>query len=472
MTSDAETTAPRWKKVATRKNSVLSTWILQEGNARIASIIAPCFQPPSMRTNFSGLEAEFCYDLDEIRRDSKIIVEQVAADKTFLGRIADACRAYCDAWIGVAKRASAGDLSAASKEQLVAHFNRYREANLDYSTFLYIMFPVEQFLTDRVKSQLRGHFSSASEQELEQHFRTATIVQEDSDFYREQQELLGIATRMFKTATASPETAVLMDNHVQKFGWMGLGNSLAGEPWAAQHFLASISPAQKLKELVDQRSAELAKRAAFMASLPAELAANAELLQRYMLLRAYRIDTMKKAQLAGRPLLHEIARRIGIDYDDLIWLTPAELVAALKGADPPRNIDQRRHCSIVNIKSHIFFAENEQPSIVPEQTKLTGTVASPGIVEGIVKIVRDARDLHKLQQGDVLVTPMTVPDMVIGMQKAAAIVTDEGGILCHAAIVSRELGIPCVIATEIATKVFRDGDRVKVDANRGVIEKV
>ncbi|GAG36014.1 unnamed protein product, partial [marine sediment metagenome] len=68
-----------------------------------------------------------------------------------------------------------------------------------------------------------------------------------------------------------------------------------------------------------------------------------------------------------------------------------------------------------------------------------------------------------------LVTPMTNPSFVPAMQKAKAILTDQGGLLCHAAIMSRELDIPCVIGTKIATKVLKDGDLVEVDADKGVI---
>jgi pyruvate,water dikinase len=64
---------------------------------------------------------------------------------------------------------------------------------------------------------------------------------------------------------------------------------------------------------------------------------------------------------------------------------------------------------------------------------------------------------------------MTVPDLVSAMKRAAAIVTDEGGVTCHAAIISRELKKPCIIGTKVATKVFKDGDLVEVDANKGIV---
>jgi len=83
-------------------------------------------------------------------------------------------------------------------------------------------------------------------------------------------------------------------------------------------------------------------------------------------------------------------------------------------------------------------------------------------VYGEVKIINSSADMVKMKDGDILVSIATTPDILPAMKKAAAIVTDHGGITCHAAIVSRELNIPCLIATKYATKVFKDGDKVIV----------
>jgi len=104
--------------------------------------------------------------------------------------------------------------------------------------------------------------------------------------------------------------------------------------------------------------------------------------------------------------------------------------------------------------------------------KVTGQVAYKGYAKGIVKILKRKNQINDFENGKILISPMTTPDFVPAMKRAVAIVTDEGGITCHAAIISRELKIPCVIGTKIATKVFKDGDMVEVDANRGVIRKI
>jgi pyruvate,water dikinase len=100
---------------------------------------------------------------------------------------------------------------------------------------------------------------------------------------------------------------------------------------------------------------------------------------------------------------------------------------------------------------------------------LEGNGASPGVASGPVIIVHDIKDLGKVKEGDILVTKMTNPDMVPAMRKVAGIVTDEGGMTCHAAIVSRELGTPAVVGTKKATKTLKDGDIITLDGEKGIV---
>jgi pyruvate,water dikinase len=98
-----------------------------------------------------------------------------------------------------------------------------------------------------------------------------------------------------------------------------------------------------------------------------------------------------------------------------------------------------------------------------------GLPASPGVGMGIAKIIKDASEISKVESGDVLVAKMTTPDFVPAMKRASAIVTDEGGMTSHAAIVSRELGIPCVVGTGNATEVLKDGMEITVDGSGGIV---
>ena len=98
-----------------------------------------------------------------------------------------------------------------------------------------------------------------------------------------------------------------------------------------------------------------------------------------------------------------------------------------------------------------------------------GLPASPGIASGKVKNIKDISEISRVEEGDILVTIMTNPDMVPAMRRASAVVTDEGGRTCHAAIVSRELGIPCIVGAKDASQILEEDMDITVDATRGVV---
>lgn len=104
--------------------------------------------------------------------------------------------------------------------------------------------------------------------------------------------------------------------------------------------------------------------------------------------------------------------------------------------------------------------------------KLKGLSVSAGKVQGKIRVIKDPIRLNEVQEGDILVTGMTRPQFNPLLQKCKAIVTDEGNILSHAAILARETKIPCIVRTRIATEVFKDGEQVEVDADEGVVRKL
>jgi phosphohistidine swiveling domain-containing protein len=149
---------------------------------------------------------------------------------------------------------------------------------------------------------------------------------------------------------------------------------------------------------------------------------------------------------------------------------------------PNKNILKERSKSCV-----IFFENGEiQDVLVGEEiskfgsvfltgenrSDIKGQIAFKGRVRGAVRVVFDPSSVKEFNNGDILVAPWTRPEYLPIMKKAAAFVTDGGGILSHAAIIAREMKKPCVIGTQIATKVLQDGDLVEVDANKGVVKKI
>lgn len=121
------------------------------------------------------------------------------------------------------------------------------------------------------------------------------------------------------------------------------------------------------------------------------------------------------------------------------------------------------------LKNNIILKKEKIIENLENIHEIKGNVARNGIAKGKAKIVFTMDDLFKVQKGDIIVSSMTGPDFMIAIKKSAGIITDEGGITCHAAIVSRELKIPCIIGTKIATRLLKDGMEVEVDANQGVV---
>lgn len=148
----------------------------------------------------------------------------------------------------------------------------------------------------------------------------------------------------------------------------------------------------------------------------------------------------------------------GIDErDGKIWILQAR----------PETVWSRRN------KEKKEQTEKEPQSAANAKVLLKGLPASPGMGYGKVHVIADPKDIDEFQDGEILVTEMTAPDWVPAMKKAQAIVTDSGGMTCHASIVSRELGIPCIVGTksrgQAATSVLKNGEEITVDASNGVV---
>ncbi len=169
---------------------------------------------------------------------------------------------------------------------------------------------------------------------------------------------------------------------------------------------------------------------------------------------------------------------------EFYFLTPNEIVESLKNQKlvVSKHEVRRRQSGIMfgllNGKKFILSGsgvEKYRPcfeELPLGQDYIEGTVACHGSAQGFVRIIRSQKDFSQFKSGEVLVTSMTTPDFVVIMKKATAIVTDEGGLSCHAAIVSREMGKPCIIGTKIATKILHDGDFVEVDGEQGMVRKI
>ncbi len=147
-----------------------------------------------------------------------------------------------------------------------------------------------------------------------------------------------------------------------------------------------------------------------------------------------------------------------------IYQTPQDIEWALDADTKELYILQAR--PITTLKE--VDGGNEEV-MIERRPLVKGLAASPGMASGIVRQIKDITEISRVQQGDILVTVMTNPDMIPALKRAAAVVTDEGGRTCHAAIVSRELGIPCIVGSNTATETLKEGMEVTIDATRGIV---
>ncbi|MCL5432771.1 MAG: PEP-utilizing enzyme [Patescibacteria group bacterium] len=150
---------------------------------------------------------------------------------------------------------------------------------------------------------------------------------------------------------------------------------------------------------------------------------------------------------------------------------------------PGEKILQKRYRGYFFANNQLFINTNKstlgkklevhlKDDVVKKVKQIKGNPAQQGVAKGYVRRLMGHRQISEIKKGEIIVSPMTIPDFLPAMKKASAFVTDEGGILCHAAIVARELKKPCIVGTKFATEVFKNGDYVEVDAYKGIIKLI
>ncbi len=199
-----------------------------------------------------------------------------------------------------------------------------------------------------------------------------------------------------------------------------------------------------------------------------------------------RDDRKKYNQISNYILIktiEKISEEAGIDLELLKYAMPNEIIKIInKDAKIATELEQRANLGLIVFADTIEVLEVYSGKIAKEYfdiiestiaaSEIKGTTASPGKVIGTAKIILSQHDFDKMKPGDIIVASMTRPEYVPIMKIALAIVTDEGGITSHAAIVSRELNIPCITGTQVATRSLQDGDLIDVNADHGLVKIV
>lgn len=204
---------------------------------------------------------------------------------------------------------------------------------------------------------------------------------------------------------------------------------------------------------------------------------------------SYVLDASKVVLVEGfyivRPLWKHIAKKLGVSLSDFLYLVLPEIEDLLRqGKSADMNlIKKRKQARAVLLKDGIISvyegdAARELGKELIEEADLEhtkevkGMIAYPGTVTGKVVVIRSVKDRDKFAKGDIMVAADGPAEFTWFLKQASAIVTDQGGMISHVAIIAREMKTPCVVATKIATKVFNDGDIVEVNADEGIITLV
>jgi phosphohistidine swiveling domain-containing protein len=303
-----------------------------------------------------------------------------------------------------------------------------------YTPFLWLVLPLETHFNERIEKKFKRYFP--------ENYMT---VAADASLPRK------------KTAYEIMVAELIAGNPLEevqkKYGWI-----------RSRDGFSPFYSIKDLREIRKNHKHEVRSNKNQKHVLPKSLNLFIEELKELTFFRTDRTDKMYEYFNGGRPLFKDLAKKMGIRYGQLKYYDVISLLEGRKEKYP-------KHFSYALLDGQYAIRSGKIfPEIVKHDSdEIKGQVAFRGKVKGKIKIVLHPNDIGKVRKGDILVTQMTFPSFIAAMQKAAAFVTDEGGITCHAAIISREMKKPCIIGTKIATQVLHDGNLVEVDADKGII---
>lgn len=308
-----------------------------------------------------------------------------------------------------------------------------------------------------------------------------------------QRRILGMKSQDIpKVLAANPVLEKNVRGHLGKFYWTE-NNYFHVHYFTVEHYLRKIQKLLRDHPLIEKqyrierdqivKNKRIKQILIKKYRLPSDVKAVVHLIEEFMIWH----DTRKSGVLRNNDCLErflkEIGRRKKIPLKELYYSTSFEIGSVLLGGKDLRHVwrERQKRCVFIFTRTeHAVlagaaikgFTIRDLTGAQIDANELHGVPASNGRVIGKVRLIIRQQDFKKMKNGEILVTNNTTPEFVPLMKKAIAIVAEQGGMTTHAAIVSRELGIPCVIGTKVATKVLKDGDKVEVDATKGVVRKL
>lgn len=400
-----------------------------------------------------------------------------------------------------------------SKADFYKLFNVYCEATLLAIPFLASFVLVQ----NKLETELRSHLSIVLQvpfyhQKITDIVNQCVLNTRKTSVQNEYRSLLEISTYLKNRGVKAsdikdsvtetlkilnrkaPKFPGFISQHIDRYGWLRTFAYL-GDPFDKEELISrlkinlNIDPQNKLRNIdrADKSATKKVNEIIDQINLDVTGQSLLDLAGKYLFWRFERIDSHFKAEVKIRGFFKGLAESIGISRTELIYLTKHEISSLLKSdsaiSKNDKKLTDRMYkgflCTVKDEKYRIRIEEPRQVrSEKPNSSKKTewpikGVTACKGYIEGKARIVYSSSDIHNFIEGEILVASMTTPDLMLAIQKCSAIVTDEGGITCHAAIISRELQVPCIIGTEFATDLIENGQHLIVNAKQseGYINK-
>lgn len=281
-----------------------------------------------------------------------------------------------------------------------------------------------------------------------------------------------------------------LQQHVERYSWFPCYNP-CDNPYTIEHYqkeLAAYTPTTgqaELEEIQQEQKEHATKLTAFIENITdQDLKKLVTITNSVSYYREYRNDIRRQGLARVRGLYEAIGTQFGLSVQEACYMTNQEIYISLEDGILCAPIEQIKsrisgYALYTTLDTYVVIDAQEEVEALAthiavqsqQRTFVTGITACHGVAHGPVRIVMNIASLHHFQEGDIMVVSMTGPEYVPAMKKCAAIVTDEGGITCHAAVIAREFGIPCIVGTKNATTVFKNGDVVAVDTETGVVAK-
>ena len=356
---------------------------------------------------------------------------------------------------------------------IMEDLEEYWHAYKLHMTSLFSFWNAENLLIGSLTAELQKAGLEDTAQQLEELVRS----NETNQFSRERSSFSKIVKRFGVGKNLTAKTAPLelvnaLRHHAREFGFL-LAPFNLGVPPTLESLLERVNDGS-----TPTVSKGLKKSSAL--KLPGKLKDFDSLVQSLTFWKNERLDVLSMADAEMEELYGSAAKALKLPIEELFLMTGTEIKQSLEAGQVVVGSsilsDRKQAYCLALYKGSVKFY---QPSVAKtavrldrKTDKIVGAVASRGVARGYARIIRNTDDAVKLKPGEILVTHMTRPEYGAALDRAAAFVTDEGGMMSHAAIISREMKKPCIIGTRLATQVLKDGDMVEVNANAGIIKIV